>query len=272
MDCVWSCVVGTEESEKIFIDGDGIHYLLTLLTLVNDWIKLSILGCLADFMNCSMQAVDEVLTWKGRNKENVVTYLIKLWKENESAKSVKDRFFLENMEVDPKDYDLQRKIYHVLNIIGNRIDSSALSDDDSMELVKIQHYDKLLNDKAWEDICMELEQENIRPTTPDRELISEKFKEKEERENNIASGKKDIVNEMQNRLIKEEETFYRTIIDRHSNNASTMQKPFNTSFDDRYTCKSRATAKTSTAVKNISVQAFKIIGGYVNRRAAEEEI
>ncbi|KAG2393384.1 hypothetical protein C9374_006915 [Naegleria lovaniensis] len=270
IDCVWCCIVGNSECEQLFIDGDGIHFLLTLLTISNNWIQLSILGCLADFMISNIHAIEESETWLSRDKERLVTFLIKLWRHNENGKIISELWTLENLVVNPDDYDLQRKIYHVLTFLGPRIDMNSLTDSERLEIAKIQQYDKILHDKAWEEICVELEQENIRPTTPDRDLINQKFKEKAEREELMASGKSNFVNEMQSRQLKEEELFYNTIIERNTQKHNSQ--PSNRSKDmERYTSKSR-NSTTNSGPKNISVQSFNIIGGYVNRRAAEEEI
>ncbi|KAF0984013.1 hypothetical protein FDP41_007928 [Naegleria fowleri] len=142
------------------------------------------------------------------------------------------------------------KIYHVLTFLGPRIDMTSLTDSERLELAKIQQYDKILHDKAWEEICIELEQENIRPTTPDRDLINQKFKEKAEREELMASGKSNFVNEMQSRQLKEEELFYSTIIERHTQKHN--PHPSNRSKDmERYTSKSR-NSSTNTGPKTLA--------------------
>lgn len=221
-------------------------------------------------MMSNVHAIEESESWLSREKERLVTFLIKIWKHHENGKIIPELWTLENLVVNPDDYDLQRKIYHVLTFLGPRIDMTSLTDSEQLELAKIQQYDKILHDKAWEEICIELEQENIRPTTPDRDLINQKFKEKAEREELMASGKSNFVNEMQSRQLKEEELFYSTIIERHTQKHN--PHPSNRSKDmERYTSKSR-NSSTNTGPKNISVQSFNIIGGYVNRRAAEEEI
>ena len=213
VDCSWSAIAGSSENEKIFIEGDGIHYLLSVLTFASDWIKLSVLGCVADLMKFNQEAMEEVLTWKSKDKKDITSFLINMWREAENSPVFAEYMTLENVTIDPHDFDLHVKIYHVLSQMEERIDKNSLSDMDKMELVKIFQFDNLLHDKAWEEISMELEQEGIRPTTPDRERLHNKLHEKDDRSRKISHGKTEIAKEMAGKVNQEEEVFYRTIIE-----------------------------------------------------------
>ena len=47
-DCVWSCVVGSEENEERFLDLEGIFLLLDMLESAPKDLRAPILGVLVD--------------------------------------------------------------------------------------------------------------------------------------------------------------------------------------------------------------------------------
>lgn len=153
---------------------------------VADYVKFTMLGCLADFcQNYPHEIATDVRDWKSEtSKKTMPKLLVDLWTESESlekqiadvrARAATDptaaveKARLERNQafgICRADMDFKIKIYHVLRLVGFD-DMPGLSNTDNAVLVRIKEHDKILRTNVFRQIEQELVDQGIRPITPD---------------------------------------------------------------------------------------------------------
>lgn len=82
VDCIWSCIVGTDLTELQFLQQEGIFLLLDLLETCPLHMRNQIVGCTLDL--CSNdKALHHATKWTGggNDRTNFITLVCKIWNE-----------------------------------------------------------------------------------------------------------------------------------------------------------------------------------------------
>lgn len=160
---------------------------MDILEKCTDWIKTIMLSCLIDLISENAEVIDEIRRWKsGISSFNAAQLLISLWKKQQLNK-------LEGTQFVSKDkLEFKVKVYHVFHLIG--FDGHQLSYEEQLVLAEIKEYRNILIDGVWHDIQAALEQEGVRPTTPDQQMIEEKM--------NISLDRKKSIDDEQTNVLQ----------------------------------------------------------------------
>ncbi len=75
VDCIWSCVFGSEANEGSFLDNNGLHSLLTVIETCQPWMLGFPLSCLADFLQ-NPRAVQIFREWVSPKSGRSATQLL----------------------------------------------------------------------------------------------------------------------------------------------------------------------------------------------------
>ncbi|XP_032242668.2 cilia- and flagella-associated protein 69 isoform X2 [Nematostella vectensis] len=239
VDCIWSAVLGSFITEQVFLESEGIFYLLDLLEVCPSTMQHLVLGCLVDL--CENQKVlPHVLAWRGKQEITVSKLLVNLWKKEEASMGVLrdstgaiadpkkplEGRLQERQGVIPLPADrpsqsivdvsenMRAKIFSMFCKIGfNAL--PGLSTADYVTIALIEKYLDFKMGEVWQEIKVELEQENIRPVTPDAECLNEITKLLDERANDVAAAQVQLMQTQKNQDLIEEEEQYEMIKENH---------------------------------------------------------
>ncbi|KAF5397896.1 hypothetical protein PHET_08963, partial [Paragonimus heterotremus] len=138
---------------------------------------------------------------------------------------------------------LRLNIYAMFIRIGFR-NHEGLSVDDQMTMQKIERYFDLKNSAVWTEIEAELDQEKIRPVTPDAEMLLHIQRWGEKRAVELCESQKEIIQTSETNALAEEELQYVWIREiqryREKENAGFIEYIARTSNIDRLKAARRA--------------------------------
>ncbi|KAJ7389807.1 hypothetical protein OS493_028775 [Desmophyllum pertusum] len=239
VDCVWSAVLGCYITEQLFLENDGVFHLMDLLEICPPTMQNLVLGCLVDLCE-NAKALAHVQSWRGEKQISAGKLLVELWKKEESNMGVtRDKTgkitdlkrpligtVQERQGVIPLPADrpsqaivdvsenMRAKIYSMFCKLGfNAI--PGLSTLDYVTVAVIEKYLDFKMLEVWHEIKVELEQENIRPVSPDTDSMMEITRILNDRASGVAAAQNQLLQAQRNQELIEEEEYYESIKENH---------------------------------------------------------
>ncbi|XP_071803414.1 cilia- and flagella-associated protein 69-like [Asterias amurensis] len=278
VDAIWCCVVGAYLNEDMFLEGQGVFYLLDLLESCSANMHNLILGCLLDLCE-NAKTVAHMLAWRSNKDTTVATLLIKIWKQEEQTLgvpreqngtiadtkkplmgAVQDEAGIVPLPANSRSQaivdvceNMRAKVYALFCKIGFE-DHPTLSTPDQVTLCIIEKYLDFKQGEVWKEITSELEQEGVRPVTPDQEALSIINKATEELAINVADTQVDFLESQQQQDLLEEQEMYAEIRENHRQKEKSIKR-WNTYIARTSNYSMLKAAKTS---QDLSITASRI--------------
>lgn len=235
IDCVWCAIVGCYATEDYFLEKEGVFLLLDLLEQCPKGMDNLILGCLLDLCE-NPKTVHHVLTWRGRDNSSAAHLFCEIWRNEEREIGVKRdsngaiadvrRPLMGKLQeaqgvislpancmsqsiVDVSE-NMRAKIYSIFCKIGFT-DLPGLTVEDHITLTVIEKYLDFKMGEVWTEVLSELEQEQIRPTTPDMEAVEAISRAIENRAEIVAGTQVELLEAQQSQDTLNEQEFYAEI-------------------------------------------------------------
>ncbi|XP_022085503.1 cilia- and flagella-associated protein 69-like [Acanthaster planci] len=239
VDSIWCCVVGAYLNEDLFLEGQGVFFLLDLLQTCSANMHNLILGCLLDLCE-NAKTVAHMLAWKSDKNTTVASLLIKIWKQEEQALGVarnengtiadtrkplmgvvQEKAGIVPLPANSRSQaivdvfeNMRAKIYALFCKIGFD-DHPSLSTSDQVVVCIIEKYLDFKQGEVWKEVTSELEQEGVRPVTPDEEALSVINRTTEELAINVADTQVDMLETQLQQDLLEEQEMYAEIRENH---------------------------------------------------------
>ncbi|KAJ3343461.1 hypothetical protein HDU93_008120 [Gonapodya sp. JEL0774] len=202
--CVWEGVCGCWENEVAFLEQGGLFDLLRLIE-IHSHLRPPLLGCLSDLLE-NPRARAHLLEWRTERdvKRGAVSMLLEIWESEERMLDMREgnrgpieekKESLKNRSLDqmPSDWfpgfdtaaaspaaiaelstNVCSKVYSVLSKLAfESLESSTplLTPPERIKLHSVCKYLDFKIGEVWREIAVELEEEEVRPVTPDRECL-----------------------------------------------------------------------------------------------------
>ncbi|XP_058948319.1 cilia- and flagella-associated protein 69 [Pocillopora verrucosa] len=239
VDSVWSAVLGCYITEQLFLENDGVFHLMDLLEICPLTMQNLVLGCLVDLCENS-KALAHVQSWRGKKQITAGKLLVELWKKEEANMGVaRDKIgkvtdlkkplmgtVQERQGVIPLPADrpsqaivdvsenMRAKIYSMFCKLGfNAV--PGLSTVDYVTVAIIEKYLDFKMLEVWNEIKVELEQENIRPVSPDADCMVDISRILNDRAAGVSSTQDKLIQAQRNQELIEEEEYYESIKESH---------------------------------------------------------
>ncbi|KAK3587960.1 hypothetical protein CHS0354_014478 [Potamilus streckersoni] len=235
VDCVWCAIVGCYITEDYLLEKEGVFLLIDLLQECPKGMHNLILGCLLDLCE-NPKTVHHVLTWRSKENTSAAHLFCEIFRYEERDMGVKRDhngaiadvrkplmgILQEEQGVIPLpascpsqaivdvSENMRAKIYSLFCKIGFS-DLPGLTIEDHITLTVIEKYLDFKMGEVWSEIITELEQEKIRPTTPDQEAIEALSRAIEERAQIVAGTQQELLEAQQNQDVLDEQEFYAEI-------------------------------------------------------------
>ncbi|XP_029179463.2 cilia- and flagella-associated protein 69-like [Acropora millepora] len=239
VDCVWSAVLGCYLTEQLFLESDGVFHLLDLLEICPLTMQNLLLGCLTDLCE-NTKALAHLQSWRGKNQISAAKLLVELWKKEEANMGVV-------RDVTGKICDLNRPLMGaiqerqgVIPLPANRPSQAIVDVSENMrakiysmfcklgfnavpglstlDYITVAVIEKYLDFKmleVWNEIRVELEQQNIRPVSPDADAITEITKRLNDSAIAVAETQNQLSQAQCNQDLIEEEEYYESVKENH---------------------------------------------------------
>ncbi|RDD38582.1 Cilia- and flagella-associated protein 69 [Trichoplax sp. H2] len=240
VDNIWCCIVSCPLTEDFFLQEDGVFLLLDLLEICPNSLQNIVLGTILELCD-NKKAISHLMTWRGKdNHVTIGSLLVRLWKQEEYAMGVqRDEYGvildiknplagadqisrgvipLPSTSITPVIADvfenMRAKIYRLFCKIGfNEI--SGLNIIDSITVAIIEKYIDFKTGEVHQEIVNELEQEDIRPITPDRECCEEILRTLEYRAKGVSLAQIELLKAQHGQDLTEEQTDYDQLKQNH---------------------------------------------------------
>ncbi|KAH3715889.1 cilia- and flagella-associated protein 69-like [Dreissena polymorpha] len=235
VDCVWCSIVGCYTTEDYLLEKEGIFLLIDLLEACPKNMHNLILGCLLDLCE-NPKTVHHVLTWRGKDNSSAAHLFCETWRSEERDLGVKRdnngaiadvRRPLMGSLQDSKGFiplpagcmsqaivdvseNMRAKIYSIFCKIGFT-DLPGLTVDDHITLTVIEKYLDFKMGEVWTEVITELDQERVRPTTPDLEAVEAISRAIENRAEIVAGTQQELLEAQQSQDTLNEQEFYAEI-------------------------------------------------------------
>ncbi|XP_036372166.1 cilia- and flagella-associated protein 69-like [Megalops cyprinoides] len=247
VDCVWSCVVGCDTTEDMFLEKEGAFLLLDLLHLGPSNMHGVVLGTLLELCD-NPKTLPHINTWRGEKGLTAAVLLVQLWRQEGRELGVrhdqqgtvtdaKTNILSSNQEEDqtlplPADRPtavvmdgsdhLHAKIFSIFCKIGFE-DLPGLTTEDYVTLSSISRYLDFKVMEGWEEIARDLAAEGMRPVTPDREALEAITKMAEDTAKIVATQQMDMIESQKQQDIREEQLLYTEISSNHKHRELTAK-------------------------------------------------
>jgi len=232
VDCVWCSIVGCYVTEDYFLEKEGVFLLIDLLETCPKKMHNLVLGCLLDLTE-NPKAIPHILAWRGKNDQSAAHLLCDIWRDEERAIGVKrestgaiadiKRPLIGTMQEDcgiislpancpsqaivDVSENMRAKIYALFCKIGF-IELPGLTTEDHVTLTIIEHYLDFKLGEVWYEVIKELEQEGVKPITPDNEAIEAISRTLDDRAEHVLDVQKELLDaQNQQDLIDEQENY-----------------------------------------------------------------
>ncbi|RUS81453.1 hypothetical protein EGW08_010793 [Elysia chlorotica] len=239
IDCTWCAIVGCYITEDYFLEKEGVFLLFDLLEVCPKNMHNVILGCLLDLCE-NPKTVNHVLTWRGKDGCTASHLLCQIWRQEESEIGVKrdnegaiydvhkplmGRIQAEmgvvpmpascvSQAVADVGENMRAKVYSLFCKMGFT-DLPGLTVEDHVTLTIIEKYLDFKMGEVWSETISELQEENVRPVTPDQEAIEAISRAIEERAQIVLSTQSELLEAQRNQDILDEQEFYAEIRENH---------------------------------------------------------
>uniref|UniRef100_A0A8C9RLV8 Cilia and flagella associated protein 69 n=1 Tax=Scleropages formosus TaxID=113540 RepID=A0A8C9RLV8_SCLFO len=237
VDCVWSCIVGCDTTEDLFLEKGGVFLLLDLLESSPTGIHSVVLGTVLELCD-NPRTVSLIGAWRGWAGHTAARLLVQLWKEEErelgvkrdhhggivdtknpilSAYQGKDPESLEPLPADKPSAavmdvmeNLRAKIYSIFCKIGFE-DLPGLTAADYVTIAIIRRYLDFKVGEVWDEITRELEAEEVRPISPDVEALQAIAKATEDKVKIATSEQAELLEKQRQQDLHKEQLLYSEI-------------------------------------------------------------
>ncbi|XP_060581085.1 cilia- and flagella-associated protein 69-like [Ruditapes philippinarum] len=228
-------IVGCYATEDYFLEKEGVFLLIDLLQQCPKGMDNLILGCLLDLCE-NPKTVHHVLTWRGHENISAAHLFCEIWRNEEREIGVKRdpngaisdvrRPLMGKLQegqgviplpancmsqaiVDVSE-NMRAKIYSLYCKIGFT-DLPGLTVEDHITLTVIEKYLDFKMGEVWTEILSELDQEKVRPTTPDMEAVEAISRAIENRAEIVAGTQQELLEAQQSQDVLNEQEFYAEI-------------------------------------------------------------
>ncbi|KAL5007038.1 hypothetical protein ScPMuIL_015844 [Solemya velum] len=235
VDAVWCAIVGCYMTEDYFLEKEGVFILVDLLEMCPRNMHNLVLGCLLDLCE-NPKTIHHVLTWRGQDASTAAHLFCEIWRNEERDMGVKRNqngaivdvkkplmgVLQEKQGVTPLpascpsqaivdvSENMRAKIYSIFCKIGFT-DLPGLTVEDHVTLTVVEKYLDFKMGEVWSEVILELEQEQVRPVTPDQEAIEAISRAVEERALIVAGTQQELLEAQQNQDQLDEQEFYAEI-------------------------------------------------------------
>ncbi|WAQ94009.1 CFA69-like protein [Mya arenaria] len=228
-------IVGCYSTEDYLLEKEGIFLLIDLLEACPKNMHNLILGCLLDLCE-NPKTIHHVLTWRGKENSSAAHLFCETWRGEERDLGVKrdgngaiadvhkplmgslqdikgviplPASCLSQAIVDVSE-NMRAKIYSTFCKIGFT-DLPGLTVEDHITLTVIEKYLDFKMGEVWTEIISELEQEQVRPTTPDLEAVEAISRAIENRAEIVAGTQQELLEAQNSQDTLNEQEFYAEI-------------------------------------------------------------
>ncbi|TPX32808.1 hypothetical protein SmJEL517_g04137 [Synchytrium microbalum] len=192
VECIWMCVSGCHSSEEEFLQSGGMFMLLDRMEMTPQPLKKHIMGCALDLLE-NPKARFHVLEWRSvvDESQGIGHLLIDMWHKEEENLGVPQGPYGElteledplNIQAYPREalsegiavpeisMNMRAKVYSMFTKLGFEPFQEILSAEQKIKLLLIAKYLDFKLGEVWEEICGELDQEGVRPVTPDLDCV-----------------------------------------------------------------------------------------------------
>ncbi|KAL6099407.1 cfap69 [Pungitius sinensis] len=235
VDCVRSCIVGCYTTEDYFLAKNGACLLLDLLSSSPRCVHCTVLANLLELCD-NPNTASHILSWRDAGGQTAPRFLLQLWRDEEEELKVSRN--LHGAIADPQrpilrpyqqedpqqsfpaniqstavlelSENLRIKIFFIISKLGFQ-ELPGLSKKDYVTLSIIRRYLDFKVGEVWNEIRRELDQDCVRPTTPDEEALSAICKVSEGTARRVAAEQSSILQQWEKEDIVEEELLYTEI-------------------------------------------------------------
>jgi len=194
IDCVWATVVGCIFNEDLFIQSEGVFYLLDILEVSAKSMQNLILGCVLDLSD-NPKTLTHMLQWESKDNQSIAHFLCALWRDEERdlgverdengvildtskplasalAEEVESSLpsHLPTKAIVEVSENMRAKIYGIFCRLGFS-DLSGVSQEDQLTLCIVENYLDFKLGEVFKEINTELRLDNIQPIAPDQEAL-----------------------------------------------------------------------------------------------------
>ncbi|XP_072017652.1 cilia- and flagella-associated protein 69-like isoform X2 [Amphiura filiformis] len=244
VDCIWCCVIGAYMNEDAFLEGQGLFLLLDLLETSAKNMHNLLIGCLLDLCE-NPKSVAHMMAWRGKKDCTIANLLVQIWREEEKAIGVSrdetdtSKPLMGTLQeqagvtslpancpsqsiVDVSE-NMRAKIYALFCKIGFE-DLPGLSAEDHVSLCIIERYLDFKQGEVWKEIHTELEQESVRPVTPDQEALAIIERATEEIASQVSDTQTDLLDAKEQQDLLDEQEMYAEIRENHRQKEKSLKK------------------------------------------------
>ncbi|PAA75987.1 hypothetical protein BOX15_Mlig017060g2, partial [Macrostomum lignano] len=239
IDAVWCCVVGSYTTEDCFLEREGVYLLLDLLERCPSDLHSLILGVLLDLSE-NEKTLPHLKTWKGGCEVTAPHLFCALWRDTEASigcprrpdGSIGDLLSplmgddQRKQPVTPQPANwpsrsivevaenVRAKIYALFYRIGF-VDLPGINAEDHVTLTLIERYLDYKLGEVWDEVQRELELEQVRPVTPDREALDWINKCTEQETLLVAKTQSELMDAKRDQEVSEEQALYSELREDH---------------------------------------------------------
>ncbi|XP_072304212.1 cilia- and flagella-associated protein 69-like [Eucyclogobius newberryi] len=231
VDCVWSCIVGCYTTEDFFLAQEGVFRLLDLLRSSPKCVHGLVLATLLELCD-NPNTESHLRSWVDRRGHTAPRVLLQMWRDKEAELGVQrnpegcitdpkkplrhkqqddtqsqcldgssSAAILESME------NLRSKIYLIFCAVGFH-DLPGLSPEDYVTLSIVKRYLDFKVGEVWDEVSAELNHDNIRPITPDRESLETICKTLEDSAKKVMEEQRSILQRQEKEHLSQEQLMY----------------------------------------------------------------
>ncbi|XP_077978018.1 cilia- and flagella-associated protein 69-like [Glandiceps talaboti] len=239
VDCIWCAVVGCYMNEDLFLEGEGMFLLLDLLEACPKNMHNLILGCILDMCE-NPKSIHHVMTWRGSNDRTAPSLFVEIWRKEEEEMGVSrgpQGTIIDHSKplmgvlqeaqgviplpahcpsqaiVDVSE-NMRAKIYAVFCKIGFN-DLQGLTTEDQVTVTIIERYMDFKLGEVWKEVTSELEQEDVRPITPDQEALETIARAFDEKVQIVTETQIELIETQRQKDLDDEQEMYTEIRENH---------------------------------------------------------
>ncbi|XP_064647870.1 cilia- and flagella-associated protein 69-like isoform X2 [Lineus longissimus] len=239
VDIIWCAIVGCYTTEEYFMECEGVFLLFDLLENCPKSMHNLILGCLLDLSE-NRKTIAHINTWRGKEDISAAHLLCNIWRDEERDMGVKREEsgsiadlskplmgeLQESMGVvsQPAAHssqaivdiseNMRAKIYALFSKMGF-VELPGLTTQDHVTLSIVERYLDFKLGEVWTEIFEELEQEGVRPVTPDQEALETIQRAVEERAQGCALTQAELLEAQHSQNLMDEQEYYAEIRENH---------------------------------------------------------
>ncbi|CAH1788088.1 unnamed protein product [Owenia fusiformis] len=239
VDCIWCSIVGCYLTEDAFLEKEGVFLLIDLLESCPKNMHNLIIGCLLDLAE-NPKTVPHIISWRGKEDISAAHLFCDIWRHEEEDIGVereesgaiadttkplvgalqKDQGVIPlpancpSQAIVDVSENMRAKIYAIFCKIGF-VDLPGLTTEDHVTLTIVERYLDFKVGEVWSEVIQELEVENIRPVTPDREALETITRVVDEDAIAVSLTQKQLLHAKGQQDLLDEQEFYAEIRENH---------------------------------------------------------